>query len=157
MPLPPIPLSHLTGPSRPERKYRLMEKVRRCLRERRFSVRTENAYVHWIRRFIIFHDRRHPKDMGAEEVRRFLGDLAVNQKVAASTQNQALAAIMFLYTHVLGRPLERVEGIEPAHRAVRTKRKSPLRRDRRGLSGVLAALDGSQTSGTTLPSRLGQA
>ena len=119
MPLPPIPLMHLTGAPEPERKYRLLETVRRRLRERRFSVRTENAYVHWIRRFIVFHDRRHPADMGVEEVRRFLSDLAIVQKVAASTQNQALASILFLYEHVLGRPLPRVEGIEPAHRAVR--------------------------------------
>ena len=119
MPLPPVPLTHLTGPPQPERKYRLMETVRRRLRERRFSVRTENAYVHWIRRFIFFHDRRHPADMGVEEVRRFLSDLAVTQKVAASTQNQALASILFLYEHVLGHPLPRVEGIEPARRPVR--------------------------------------
>jgi len=74
-----------------------MEVVRRTLRERRYRRRTEETYVHWIRRFIRFHDRRHPKDMGEGEVREFLSALAVQEGVSASTQNQALAALRFLY------------------------------------------------------------
>lgn len=112
--LPPIPMPHLTGPPEPERRFRFMEIVRRRLRERRFSARTETAYAHWIRRFIMYNDRRHPRDMGGDEVRAFLSHLAVDERVAASTQNQALAALMFLYEHVLRRPLPRVEGIAAA-------------------------------------------
>ena len=85
-----------------------MEVVRRKLRERRYSRRTEEAYVHWIRRFIRFHDRRHPKDLGEDAVRGFLSALAVEDGVSASTQNQALAALRFLYDAVLARPLKRV-------------------------------------------------
>ncbi|HEX5072494.1 MAG TPA: integron integrase [Gemmatimonadaceae bacterium] len=88
---------------------RFMEIVRRKLRERRYSRRTEETYVHWIRRFIRFHDRRHPKDMGEDEVREFLSALAVEGGVSASTQNQALAALRFLYDAVLARPLKRVD------------------------------------------------
>lgn len=71
-------------------------------RRRQLSPRTEESYRHWIRRFILFHDKRHPKEMGAPEVAGFLNDLAVNRQVAASTQSQALNAIVFLYDSVLG-------------------------------------------------------
>ena len=94
-----------------------MEVVRRKLRERRYSRRTEEAYVHWIRRYVVFHGRRHPGELGPEAVRRFLSDLAVGQQVAASTQNQALQALLFLYGQVLGTPLPRLEGIAPARRS----------------------------------------
>jgi integron integrase len=94
-----------------------MEVVRRGLRERRFSRRTEEAYVSWIRRYIVYHGRRHPRELGEPEVKRFLSALAVEDQVAASTQNQALAALTFLYDHVLGRPLTRMDGIEPARRS----------------------------------------
>jgi hypothetical protein len=68
---PLIPMSHLTAAPNPERQFRLMEIVRRKLRERRYSRRTEEAYVHWIRRYIVFHDRRHPRDLGEAEVKAF--------------------------------------------------------------------------------------
>ena len=114
MPQPPrIPLAHLTGAPDPDRRFRLMEVVRRKLRERRYSRRTEDAYVHWIRRYVVFNDRRHPRDLTEEDVRRFLTSLAVDERVAASTQNQALAALIFLYDGVLDRPLERIEGLAP--------------------------------------------
>ena len=116
MPLPPIPESHLNGPPDPGRRFRLMEVVRRRLRERRYSRRTEEAYVHWIRRYVVFHGRRHPRDLGLDAVRAFLSHLAVSEQVAASTQNQALAALLFLYAHVLGTALPRIEGITPARR-----------------------------------------
>lgn len=93
-----------------------MEIVRQRLRERRYSVRTETAYVFWIRRFIVENGRRHPSDLGEAEVARFLSSLALKDQVAASTQNQAMAALLFLYAHVIGRPLARVDGIVPAHR-----------------------------------------
>jgi hypothetical protein len=75
--------------------------VREALRIRHYSRRTEKAYVHWIKRYIFFHGKRHPIEMGAAEVSAFLTSLAVHSKVAASTQNQALSALLFLYREVL--------------------------------------------------------
>lgn len=81
---------------------RLLDRVRDALRVHHYSRRTERAYVAWIRRYILFHGKRHPAEMGAEEVSRFLTALAVEARVSASTQNQALAALLFLYAQVLG-------------------------------------------------------
>ncbi|MGH7626459.1 MAG: phage integrase N-terminal SAM-like domain-containing protein [Gemmatimonadaceae bacterium] len=75
------------------------------MREGRYSRRTEEAYVHWIRRYITFHGRRHPRDLGPGEVQEFLSSLVLRDDVAANTQNQALAALLFLYRRVLGVPL----------------------------------------------------
>lgn len=80
---------------------KLLDQVRYRLRVKHYSIRTESAYVDWIKRFILFHDKRHPRDMGAEEVEAFLTHLAVVGKVAASTQNQAKSALLFLYREVL--------------------------------------------------------
>lgn len=74
---------------------RLLDQVREVIRLRHYSIRTEQAYVQWITRFILFHRKRHPGDMGAAEVTAFLSDLAIRRNVAASTQNQALHAILF--------------------------------------------------------------
>jgi integron integrase len=82
-------------------KPRLLDQVRLAIRTRHYSRRTEEAYVGWIRRFILFHDKRHPGTMGEEEVSRFLSHLAVDRKVSAITQTQALSAILFLYREVL--------------------------------------------------------
>lgn len=79
----------------------LFEVAREKMRTRHFAFRSEQAYLHWIRRYVGFHARRHPRDMGAAEVEAFLTHLAVAGKVAASTQNQALQALLFLYRHVL--------------------------------------------------------
>lgn len=117
MPLPLTPESQQSGPPEPPRRLRLIEIVRQRLRERRYSVRTEQAYVFWIRRYIVFHGRRHPKELGPDEVKSFLSDLAVRGQVAASTQNQALAGLLFLYGAVLGTPLPRIPGITPARRS----------------------------------------
>ena len=117
MPLPPIPRTHLEGPPDPARKYRLLELVRRRMRELRYRPRTIEAYVFWIRRYVVFHGRRHPRDLGREDVVRFLSWLARDKEVAASTQNQALAALTVLYDKVLLLPLERLDGISPARRA----------------------------------------
>jgi len=76
---------------------RLLDRVRTAIRTRHFSRRTEKAYVGWIRRFILFHDKRHPAEMRAPEVALFLSSLATQARVAASTQNQALSALLFLY------------------------------------------------------------
>jgi len=80
---------------------KLLDQVRDVIRKKHYSIRTEQAYVEWIRRFIIFHDKRHPKDMGETEISQFISHLATDLNVAASTQNQALNAIVFLYKHVL--------------------------------------------------------
>ena len=86
-------------------KPRLMDQIRDAVRSRHYSIRTEQSYAHWIKRFILFHGKRHPAEMGEVEITAFLTDLAVEKHVAASTQNQALSAILFLYKQVLGRDL----------------------------------------------------
>lgn len=86
---------------------RLLDQVRHVLRRKHYSLRTEEAYVGWIRRYVLFHRKQHPRDLGAVDVEAFLTDLAVQQHVAASTQNQALSALLFLYTEVLQQPLDR--------------------------------------------------
>ncbi|XPS86818.1 integrase [Desulfosarcina variabilis str. Montpellier] len=84
-----------------KQKPKLLDQVREKIRVRHYSIRTEESYVRWIRRFILFHGKRHPKEMGTAEVEAFLSDLAVRGKVAASTQNQAFCALLFLYKNVL--------------------------------------------------------
>ena len=83
-----------------------MDQVREAIRVKHYSIRTERAYVDWIKRFILFHNKRHPRDMGNAEIETFLTHLAVNQNVAASTQNQALSALLFLYRVVLKQELD---------------------------------------------------
>ena len=85
---------------------RLLDQVRAAIRKRHYSYRTEQTYVEWIKRFILFHHKRHPMQMGVPEIEQFLTYLAVDQKVAASTQNQALSALLFLYRAVLHQELE---------------------------------------------------
>jgi len=80
---------------------KLLDQVRQKIRFLHYSRKTEQSYIHWIRRFILFHNKRHPKDMNGEEIASFLNYLANNENVAASTQNQALAAIIFLYKHII--------------------------------------------------------
>lgn len=89
----------------PSQPPKLLDQVRNALRVKHYAYRTEEAYVQWIRRFILFHNKRHPKEMAEPEVQAFLTHLAVKENVAASTQNQALSAILFLYRHVLNQPL----------------------------------------------------
>jgi integron integrase len=81
---------------------KLLDQVRDLIRVKHYSIRTERTYLDWIKRYILFHDKRHPKDMGASEVTAFLTHLAVVGQVSSSTQNQALSAILFLYREVLG-------------------------------------------------------
>jgi integrase len=89
----------------------LLDRVRAAVRARHYSIRTEEAYVGWVRRFILFHSKRHPAEMGESEINRFLTHLAVQKDVAASTQNQALSAILFLYQVVLEKDLDRIDGV----------------------------------------------
>ena len=97
----------------------LLDRVRRAIRDRHLSHRTEEAYVGWIRRFVEFHGRRHPATMGEIEVRRFLSHLAVQARVSASTQNQALCAVLFLYRAVLLRKVGWIDGVVRAKRSKR--------------------------------------
>ncbi len=127
-----------TAPARPQQK-KLLDVVREVIRRKHYSIRTEEAYVNWIRRFILFHNKRHPKEMGAQEVEAFLTHLAVEEHVAASTQNQALAALLFLYREVLGReldaPIQALRAKESQHLpAVLTK--DEVRRVIAQLSGI---------------------
>jgi hypothetical protein len=82
-------------------KPSLPEQVRRCLRLKHYSIRTERAYLDWVKRLILFHHERHPSEMGADEIRQFLSHLASQRAVAAATQNQALCALLFLYRDLL--------------------------------------------------------
>jgi integron integrase len=118
-PMSRIPLNHLSSSPDPERCFRLLERLRHRLRTRRYSVRTETAYCGWVRQFVILHGRRHPETMGEPEIAAFLTHLATVKNVSASTQNQALHAILFLYRHVFARPLGFVPEIAPARRPLR--------------------------------------
>ena len=98
---------------------RLLDQVRNAIRRKHYSLRTEDSYVHWIKRFIYFHGKRHPRDLGEAEVTAFLNDLARVRNVASATQNQALSAVLFLYKEVLGTPLAWLEGLDRAKRPAR--------------------------------------
>ncbi len=87
-------------------KPKLLDQVRQVIRRKGYSYKTEKSYVGWIKRFILYHGKRHPRDMGPTEIEQFLTHLAVDLNVAASTQNQALQAILFLYREVLQRPID---------------------------------------------------
>lgn len=92
-------------------KSPFLESVRDLIRVKYLSYRTEEAYLGWIRRYILFHDKRHPKEMGAVEMQAFLTHLAVDGNVAASTQNQAFGALLFLYREVLQKSLDNLENV----------------------------------------------
>ena len=98
---------------------RLLDRVRDSIRVRHYSLRTGQTYIQWIRRFILFHQKRHPDEMGKVEIEAFLTYLAVNRKVAASTQNQALSAILFLYQKVLDHKLDWLDNVIRAKRPKR--------------------------------------
>ena len=131
---------------------KLLEQVRTVIRTRHYSLRTEQTYIQWIKQYIVFNSKRHPSDLGAAEVSAFLSYLAVNRKVAGSTQNQALASILFLYRHVLKQELPWLQDVERAKRPTRV----PLVFTREEVSGVLShlclngALDNKRCSGIIL-------
>jgi integrase len=101
------------------RPKKLLEQVRDAIRLKHYSYRTEESYVDWIRRYILFHNKQHPKEMGVEEIEAFLTHLAVEQQVAASTQNQAFSALLFLYREVLkiefAQPIQALRARESRH------------------------------------------
>ncbi len=117
---------------------RLLTRVREAIRTRHLSPRTEEAYVFWIRRYVLFHGKRHPAELGGAEVTRFLSHLAVAARVSASTQNQALSALLFLYRRVLHIDLPWLEGLVRAKRPARL----PVVLSRDEVAAVLAHLDG---------------
>ena len=94
-----------------ERPPKLLEQVRGLIRLKHYSIRTEDAYIHWIKRYILFHNKRHPEEMGVPEIEAFLTHLAVDLNVAASTQNQALSALLFLYRDVLKQELGSIDSV----------------------------------------------
>jgi integron integrase len=117
----------------------LLEQVRACIRTRHLAFRTEKTYLYWIRRFLWFHELKDPRILGADEIGAFLTSLAVNNKVAASTQNQALAAILFLYRDALGLELPWLADVVRAKRPVQL----PVVLSRTEVQSVLARLNGT--------------
>jgi len=126
-----------SGPTRKPPK--LLDRLRGALRLSHCSRRTEDAYVHWVRRFILYHGKRHADSMGPAEVSAFLTALAVRNGVGASTQNQALCAILFLYRHVLHRDLGEVSGIVRAP----VRRRLPVVLTRDEVRSLLAGMTGT--------------
>ena len=99
------------GPRSQHQPPKLLEQVRETIRALHYSLRTEETYLRWIKRFILFHGKRHPREMGAQEVQQFLSHLAMAGRVAASTQSQALSAILFLYQQVLKQDIGRIDEV----------------------------------------------
>jgi len=122
------------------RRPKLLDQVREAIRARHYSFRTEEAYVGWIKRFILFHGKRHPAEMGEVEINAFLSHLAIKEHVSASTQNQALSALLFLYRHVIGRE---VGSLGHVIRARKPKR-LPAVMTREEVKAVLAQLGGDR-------------
>ena len=108
-------LRALAPPGNPK----LLDQVRDVIRRKHYSLRTERSYTDWIRRFILYHQKRHPRDMAEVEISQFLTHLARDGRVAASTQNQALSAILFLYKEVLRQEIGWLENVERAKSPVR--------------------------------------
>ncbi len=100
-------------------KPKLLDQVRQAIRTRHYSDRTEKAYVHWIKRYIFFHNKRHPQEMAEAEIAGFLSSLATVGRVSASTQNQAFNALLFLYKEVLSKKIGLIEGVVRAKRPQR--------------------------------------
>ena len=119
---------------------KLLDQGRERIRVKHYSLRTEDAYLHWIRRFIFFHGKRHPREMGGPEVEAFLSELAVAGRVAASTQNQALSALLFLYREVLQVNLPWLDGVVRAKRSQRV----PVVLTENEVRGLPARLDGTK-------------
>src|SRR5438105_94593 len=112
---------------------KLLDRVRQAIRTRHYSPRTEEAYVHWIRRYIVFHEKKHPSTLGAADISRFLTWLAVDRRVSASTQNQALSAVLFLYKDVLAMGV----GAVPPEVRARTPERLPVVLTRAEISAIV--------------------
>jgi site-specific recombinase XerD len=121
-------------------KPKLLDQLREALRSRHYSRRTEQTYCHWVKRFIFFHHVRHPADMAEPEINAYLTHLAVKEKVSASTQNQALSALLFLYRHVLDRPIGDLGEVIRARKPTRL----PVVMARDEVKAVLSNLSGDK-------------
>jgi integron integrase len=126
-----------TTESRPKR---LLEQVRERLRAMHYSYRTEQAYLDWIKRYILFHGKRHPRDMGPQEIEAFVSHLANHRGVSASTQTQALSAVLFLYRYVLEVDVGWIDGITRAKKSQRV----PVVLTREEVAAVLARMQGRE-------------
>jgi integron integrase len=126
-------------PAPPAQKPKLLDQVRQAIRIRHLSPRTEQAYVGWIKRFIFFHNKRHPVEMGEAEIGQFLSSLATDSRVSASTQNQALNALLFLYNKVLEKKIGLVQGIVRANRP----RRLPVVLTKEEMKRVLDSMTGA--------------
>ena len=124
--------------SQQHQKPKLLDQVRHVIRRKGYSYKTEKSYVGWIKRYILYHNKRHPKDMGPQEIEQFLTHLAVDLNVAASTQNQALQAILFLYREVLRTPID----VHLNYLAAKRPRRLPVVLTREEVQLVLNAMDG---------------
>ncbi len=120
------------------KKSPFLAKVRQLMRVQHYAIKTEHAYVNWIRRFILFHGKRHPVEMGENEVAAFLTYLAVNRNVAPATQRQALNAMVFLYRKVLDKPLGEIQGVVHSKR----KEKIPVVLTQLEVANMLSKLEG---------------
>ena len=118
---------------------RLLDQVRHVIRKKHYSIRTEQAYTDWIKKFILFHGKKHPKDMGETEISQYISFLAVKKNVAASTQNQALNALVFLYKQILNRELGDFGSMQRAKRS----KTLPVILTRDETDRVLAAMSGT--------------
>jgi site-specific recombinase XerD len=128
------------------RPKRLLEQAREKLRAMHYSYRTEQAYLDWMKRYILFHGKRHPKEMGAGEIEAFVSYLANERGVSASTQTQALSALLYLYRHVLGIEMGWIDGISRAKKSQRV----PIVLTREEVAAVLARLEGRERLMATL-------
>jgi integron integrase len=134
-----------TDPAHPKQP-RLLDRVRHAIRARHYSLRTEEAYIGWIKRYIFFHDKRHPAEMGEPEINAFVTHLAVEGPVGASTQTQALSALLFLYRHVLSKPLPDLDTVIRAKRPGRL----PTVLTRSEVRRIVACMDGTPRLVATL-------
>jgi site-specific recombinase XerD len=148
-----IPASDAPSPARigsTAPAHRLLDQLRERVRYLHYSIRTEEAYVHWVRAFVRFHGLRHPKEMGADEVRTFLCWLAVERRVSVSTHRQALSALLFLYRQVFGQRLPWLDVLDRPQR----KPRLPVVLTTAEVRAVLALLEGThavQSAGITHP------
>lgn len=136
----PAPITPRAVPASPPSQPKLLDRLRDALRSRHYSRRTEQCYCHWVKRFIFFHHVRHPAEMAEPEINAFLTHLAVKEKVSASTQNQALSALLFLYRHILGREIGNLGEVIRA----RKPKRLPVVMTREEVKAVLTSLQGDK-------------
>ncbi|MBE9137616.1 integron integrase [Nodosilinea sp. LEGE 07088] len=126
-------------PSLQKRPKKLLDQVSESMRLKHYAYRTEETYIQWIRRYILFHNKRHPREMGRPEIEAFLTNLAVNRQVAASTQNQALNAVLFLYREVLGIEIAGINAVR-----ANQPRNLPVVLTKAEALAILERIDGAQ-------------